>query len=155
MATILFAWELGGGLGHLMQLLPLARGLAARGHTLYAALRDLPKVESVFGPGPVRYLQAPYVNAHVKRPIQPPVTFSHLLHNCGFADLSELRTMTTAWRNLIRLVRPDLVVFDHSPPLLASRVSATTSAVVVGPGLRPPPAAPPILLRPWPTRPAR
>jgi UDP:flavonoid glycosyltransferase YjiC (YdhE family) len=37
MATILLTWELGAGLGHLVNLLPLARGLLQRGHRVYAA----------------------------------------------------------------------------------------------------------------------
>ncbi len=39
MSTILFAWELGGGLGHLVQLRPPAEALAARGHRVLAAVR--------------------------------------------------------------------------------------------------------------------
>ena len=41
MARILLTWELGGGLGHLMNLRPLAEGLTRRGHRVVAALRDL------------------------------------------------------------------------------------------------------------------
>jgi hypothetical protein len=153
MATILMTWELGAGLGHLMQLLPLAKGLVARGHTVYAALRDLPRVESVFGPGPVRYLPAPYRVTAPRRQFRPPVTFAHLLHNCVFAELPALRTMTTAWRNLIRLVRPDVIVFDHSPTaLLASRAFGDqVRRVVIGSGfcVPPDPPAPPLVLRPW------
>ena len=32
--SILFAWELGAGLGHLMQMLPLATDLAKAGHRI-------------------------------------------------------------------------------------------------------------------------
>jgi hypothetical protein len=38
--TILFCWELGGGLGHLMQMLPLADDLVKSGHRVFVALRD-------------------------------------------------------------------------------------------------------------------
>ena len=40
-ARILFTWELGGGLGHLANMAPLAEGLAQAGHQVYVALRDL------------------------------------------------------------------------------------------------------------------
>lgn len=58
MSTILFAWELGGGLGHLMQMRPIAHGLLARGHRIAAALKDLFRARQVFGPD-VPLLQAP------------------------------------------------------------------------------------------------
>src|SRR4051812_17979480 len=153
MATILMTWELGGGMGHLMQLLPLARGLVERGHTVYGAFRELPRVEAVFGPGPVKYLQAPHRGGPGKRSVRPPITYTHLLHNCTFGELPALRTATTAWRNMIRLVRPDLIVFDHSPTaLLASRAFGTdVRRVVIGSGFCIPPDLPdvPLLLRPW------
>ena len=41
MATVMFDWEQGGGLGHLMQMLPLAEGLARRGHRVFMAVREL------------------------------------------------------------------------------------------------------------------
>lgn len=41
MATVLVTWELGGGLGHLLPLEPLVRGLSERGHRVAVALRDL------------------------------------------------------------------------------------------------------------------
>ena len=43
MGKSLFTWELGGGLGHMMQILPMARELALRGHQVICALE--PPVE--------------------------------------------------------------------------------------------------------------
>ena len=59
MRTVLLAWEVGGGLGHLINLLPLARGLSGRGHRVVAVLRDLSKVEHVFQNIDIEILQAP------------------------------------------------------------------------------------------------
>jgi hypothetical protein len=39
MSIILLTWELGGGLGHLVNLLPLARGLSQRGNRVFAAIK--------------------------------------------------------------------------------------------------------------------
>ena len=41
MANILFAWELGGGAGHIHILAPLAEALASRGHRVFLAAREL------------------------------------------------------------------------------------------------------------------
>jgi hypothetical protein len=146
MATVLIAWELGAGLGHLVQLLPLAHGLARRGHRVYAALRDLSKAEGVFGPKAVQFLQAPYKSSQPRAPIRPPATFGQILHNVSFSDVPELRTLTAAWRNLYHLVRPDLVVFDHSPTaLLAARAGGDAMRrVVIGSGFCVPPDVSPM-----------
>ena len=122
MATILLTWELGGGLGHLVNLLPLAKGLFERGHRVVAALRDLSRAEDVFGGVEVTYLQAPVINRPVFQIIEPVRNFAQLLFNNGFSDPAELKIMSRAWLNLYEYVRPDLIVFDHSPTaLLAAR----------------------------------
>jgi len=122
MATVLLTWELGGGLGHLVDLAPLAKGLRESGHRVFAALRDLSRAETLFAGTGVSYLQAPIKTRRHEDRFDPPRTFPHILHNSGFGTANELRTMTEAWRNLYDYVRPDLIVFDHSPTaLLAAR----------------------------------
>ena len=122
MAQILFAWELGGGLGHLTPLVPLVRRLRECGHRVVAAARDLSRIDTLFAGIDVTYLQAPVKMARSADQFDPPRTFAHILHNNGFAQPAELRAMAGAWRSLYRLVDPDLVVFDHSPTaLLAAR----------------------------------
>ena len=121
MATILLTWELGGGLGHLMNLRPIAAELPRRGHRVVAALRDLSLAHRVLGESGVVFLQAPFKHQHMHE-IQPCCTFAHILHNIGFSDVDELSTMLSAWKQLLDFVQPDLIVFDHSPTaLLAAR----------------------------------
>ena len=106
MATILLTWELGGGLGHLVNLLPLAQGLFERGHRVVAALRDLSRAEDVFRGIEVTYLQAPVINRPIFQIIEPVRNFAQLLFNNGFSDPAELKIMSQAWRNLYEYVRP-------------------------------------------------
>ena len=123
--TALFCWEVGGGLGHLMQMLPLAEDLAQRGHRVFVALRQLERAAAVFGRAGVSFLQAPCWAGREDgsaAPFPRPLTFTQLLCNVGFGDDGELFGRACAWRNLFRMARPDLLVFDHSPAaLLASR----------------------------------
>jgi hypothetical protein len=50
MSTILLTWESGGGLGHLLQMMPLATALVKRGHRVHVALRNLSSAAAeVFG----------------------------------------------------------------------------------------------------------
>ena len=146
--TVLFCWELGGGLGHLMQMLPLARGLAERGHRVFVALRDLHKATGVFGGAGVSFLSAPHSDsptAHHRR----PASLAQMLANLGFGDSFELFAVACAWRNLFRMVGPDLVVFDHSPTaLLASRGLECRRAVIGSGFCCPPDVSPMPVFRP-------
>ncbi len=83
MKTILIAWELGGGLGHLLQLAPVVKGLAQRGHRVVLALKDLSRARAVFPEG-VQLLQAPVKTRTEANAIQAPMTFA--IRGRGGAD---------------------------------------------------------------------
>jgi hypothetical protein len=143
MATIFFAWELGGGLGHMLPMLPLAQGLAKQGHCVYVAPRNLAGATAVFGRAGVRLLPAPFKPDGMSPP-RRTLNFAHLLANVGWGDSRELFGLASGWRNLFRLTRPDLIVFDHSPTaLLAARGAPTARRVLLGPGFQCPPDSSP------------
>lgn len=139
MATVLFTWELGGGLGHMLQLLPLAQGLAAQGHRVCVALRNLAGAARVFGRAGVYFLPAPFKSAG-RVPFRRTLNFAHILANVGWGDDEELFGLASAWRNLFRLVRPDLLVCDHSPTaLLAAHGLPNVRRTAIGSGFLCPP----------------
>src|SRR5947209_14563841 len=116
MATVLLAWELGSGLGHLTQIALLANALAIQGHRVFAAVRNVGRAPAALDPA-VRLLPAPFSSPGV-RPIRPAHTFAHVLADIGWNDERSLAAHAEAWRNLYRLTRPEMIVFDHSPTAL-------------------------------------
>lgn len=146
MSMILFTWELGAGLGHLMHILGPAEALARRGHRVHVALRHLTGgTGELFGRTGVFFHQAPFKS---RGPLPYPRTagFAHLLANIGFGDKHELFLLASAWRRLIESVAPDLIFFEHSPTaLLASRGMSGVKRVLMGPGFFCPPDTCPLV----------
>ncbi len=150
MAKVLLAWELGAGLGHLMSILPFARELCRQGHQVFLALKDLSQAEKVFAGLDVSYLQAPTQTRTASYQILPPMTFGHILHNIGFGDARELRTRVEAWRHVYQYVKPDLIVFDHSPTAMLAAAGVGAKRVLIGTGFAWPVDESPLRsLRPW------
>ena len=118
MATFFFAWELGGGLGHVLPFRPVAQALIAKGHRVVAALRDQTHAVRAFGDLPIRCLPAPHKSWRTDDRIEPLLTFAHILHNTGWSRVDDLKKLTAAWRTVLDDVRPDVVICDHSPTML-------------------------------------
>ena len=150
MATVILAWELGGGLGHLINLLPIAQGLQQRRHRIFAVARDVGKAEYVFRELDVAYLQAPIKSSTSSVVVQQQRSFPHILRNHGFDEASELRALASAWRNVFELVGPDLIVFDHSPTALLAAKGLPVKKATIGTGFFCPFDEYPMTdLRPW------
>ncbi|QDU75687.1 MurG-like transferase [Bremerella volcania] len=122
MSRIVFAWELGGGYGHLGPFRPITERLVSAGHQVTIIAKDIARAAVAFRgldvtlfPSPVKLSKAvPYDPA--------PSTFGHLLQNMGYRDPLELNAMIHVWRNLFQVTRPDCLVLDHCPTgLLAAR----------------------------------
>lgn len=123
MATILYAWELGGGLGHVLPFIPLAQRLRQNSHRVVAALRQLQLQPPTLVELGLEIIPAPHKNWRTEDRIEPACTFAHILHNTGWSNPHDLNKLVSDWRKLIATVRPDLIIADHSPcALLAARI---------------------------------
>ena len=111
MGRIFVAWELGGGMGHVQRLLPVARELRARGHDLVLAVRDLSRAGPVLGREGFRLLQAPLPRIEAGRGLA--ANFAQILLRCGYGQPEALTGLVRAWRELLTLTAPDLVLLDY------------------------------------------
>lgn len=144
MSTILLAWELGAGMGHLTTLRPIGHALALRGHRVVAAVRDLTRVRGIFAGTDISYIPAPVYPRKGKGPVEDPLSFAHLLANIGFTHQNALETILSAWGTLIECVRPDMVVAEHSPTALLALRDLQIPRVAVGTGFTCPPDSCPL-----------
>lgn len=139
MATILFAWELGANLGHLIPISHIVRRLDA-GHRCVFAVRDVAYARSVLGPQ-AEIVQAPLwpQHRHFGAASGGLASYVDILAAIGFADPLKLAAVAGAWRSLIGLIAPDIVVADHSPGLLVALYRRDVPVVAVGTGFTMPP----------------
>jgi len=150
-AKIIFAWELGGNLGHLGRDLPIAEALRAQGHHVAFAVRDLATAAELLIPKGFGFVQAPMF-AHGRTETQAPASFAEILLADGWGQPSALLGRLKAWSMLFDMSRPDLVVADHAPTALAAAKCASVPAIPFGSGFEiPPPLFPSPSIRPWET----
>jgi hypothetical protein len=156
MARVLMAWELGGGMGHVVPLAQIGRALVARGHELHLVLRDLSGARQALGDlhGHPRVVlwQAPLWLP--KLPGAPvPLSYAELLFHAGYLDAARLASLVGAWAAVLRAIKPGLLLADHAPTaLLASRLPGVPAMRrgLLGTGFFLPPAVQPMpAFREW------
>jgi UDP:flavonoid glycosyltransferase YjiC (YdhE family) len=149
MARILLVWELGANLGHVGPLSVLGRELKRRSHEPIFALRDLRGAEEFCGCHGMAYVQAPLLRSSIA-PGAHPLSYADLLYCAGFLDPVALLATVKAWRSLISLVAPEVIVLDHAPVALLASIGLQIPRVLYGSGFCIPPRANPFpSIRPW------
>lgn len=143
MKKVLFAWELGAGLGHIIHIRSLARHFLAMECEVFVALRDLTHAGNVFSGMKIKFLQAPFKSGHRAHPIMTPLSFSQLLNNNGFSSATELEELVRPWQTLYELVRPDILLLDNCPIALVAARGLDCLKVTIGVGFSSPPPGEP------------
>lgn len=138
--VILFAWELGGGLGHVHRLLSLARTLADRGHYPVFALRNL-----IDGTAPLRDHALAVIQAPVwqPRPVDDDrpflaASYADILAMHGYDTVAHLLPLVAAWQGLLDFTQPALVVADYAPTAILA-AAGSVPLVELGYGFTLPP----------------
>ncbi len=131
-------------MGHVSVLRPVTKALIAQGHRVIAALKDITKAATLSPDGQIPCLQGPVRLTPIAAPYELPSTFAHILHNAGFGRADELRPMVNAWRALYDLVRPDLILFQHSPTAILASYAHGIKGANIGTGFCCPPDRSPL-----------
>jgi UDP:flavonoid glycosyltransferase YjiC (YdhE family) len=142
MATFLLCWEIGGGLGHVGRLAPVARQLAGRGHRVAVALREPRHGPTLFPGSPL--FTAPQEMTARDDQIAEPSTFADILHNAGASDEEELKRIVRSWLAIFDEVRPDVLVLDFSPLALLAAQGYSAKTVLLATGHACPPDVAPL-----------
>ena len=147
MARVLLAWELGGGLGHVLPLGQLAAALRTRGHAVDLVLRDLSLAPQALGPAlddpGLRLWQAP-LWLHPLKSAAEPSCFAELLFDAGYLDAGRLLGLVQGWRQLLAQLRPELIVADFAPTALLAARGRGLPCLPFGTGFSIPPARDPV-----------
>jgi hypothetical protein len=116
--TVLLAWELGGGMGHITRLARLAARLRSANLRLVAAVK-LPATAAVLAARGIEIVGAPRWPSASMPPARiaktSSATMGDILATAGLADAQGLGQLLGAWDSLFSRLKPDLVVADLAP----------------------------------------
>ncbi|NOT39676.1 MAG: hypothetical protein HOP13_04210 [Alphaproteobacteria bacterium] len=136
--TILFAWELGEGLGHLPALKAIALAAKAEGARAVFALRDPVLSRTALAETDAEILQAPFWPTPAM-PAAPSGSYTDLIAANGFSSVANARALIGAWDQVFDLTKPDLLVCEHAPGAAIAAFGRLPIALV-GNGFVVPPA---------------
>lgn len=150
MAHVVFLWEQGEGLGHLVHFVSVIDSLLDDGHEVTFITRELPSAHAVFADRKVRLVQAPLRHQRLLTHIEQPATYAELFLNMGLGDQDILQSLVDTWRDLFNALRPDLFVIDHSPTAVVAARAVAIPKIMAGNGFMIPPLKEPLpQLRYW------
>lgn len=149
MSKIIFSWELGGGNGHISQILPVAKSFKNRGHTVNLLFRAIHSINLSELDG-IPVFQAPVWLANVSGLSDSPISYAEILLRFGYHHEAYLMKLIDVWCNTIRLFNPDLLIVNSSPTATLAAKILNIPLVTIGYGFdTPPPFNPLPSMRPW------
>lgn len=141
MARILIGWELGANRGHLTRMMRYARPLQAAGHEVVLASQRIDglRVDEFDG----KVWQAPVwprLLAWTSPQRGPaPQTMGDILARLGLDEAGVLAALMGGWEAILSAERPDVVIGEYAPALLAA-AAGRVPTIAVGTGFDLPPA---------------
>lgn len=111
---VVFAWELGANYGHLTKIVSLSHHLLQSGFKISYVIKDLSYLLKLNVPSNIDIYQAPNwpLEGSASKLI---VSFSDILWNIGYKNDEKLFGMIKGWHQILDLIKPDLLICNHSP----------------------------------------
>lgn len=147
MRHIVYCWEIGAGLGHIVPMAKIAAAMVKQGNKVTCVLTKLTHAPKLLAPLGIEWLPAPRINASVR--IEAPMNHAQILYNCGYDSSQNVHSLLAAWRTLFSLLGPDRVVCDYAPTARLAARSLDIDVASIDSGFSMPPL-PPHFLDPLP-----
>jgi UDP:flavonoid glycosyltransferase YjiC (YdhE family) len=149
MPHVVFAWEIGSGLGHLIPIAALGDAFRRRGHHVTAIVPNIERSRQVLSPLGIDVVELP---SHRAPPRSFPLSINYsanLLRN-GFWHGPTVASRVETWRGLLNRLEPDFLFCDHAPGALLASRGANYARAAIGTGFTLPPLSTPMpSVQPW------
>lgn len=134
MSSILICWELGSGLGQITQIQQVIDHYQDKGHTIWLAARDTSVIRPLITNPAINLIAAPFAdsNHQVENGRGAVTGYANLLQRSGYYRDDALNGLVEAWQNLITLIRPELLIINHSPTAVLASRNLKIATVAVG-----------------------
>lgn len=132
----LFAWELGGGMGHVTVMSRIAAHLDGKKFDLWYALSS-PELGLKAGFDAERVIAAPLwpgQRGWKYQPVQPARSLGEALARSVFITADDVRKQLQHWFQILDQVKPDIVFADYSPGALMAARALGIASVAYGVG---------------------
>lgn len=142
-ATLLLATEADEGWGHIAPWESFVAQAIVQGMRVHRAAPNLGQLQTMesWQPG-VGLWQAPVLrNALPLLPVAPK-SWPELLLSLGYADAAQLTGAVRAWVSILVHLKPDVVLADYAPALMAAARVVGVPCLEVGSGFCVPPLSP-------------
>jgi UDP:flavonoid glycosyltransferase YjiC (YdhE family) len=149
MSNVLFTWELGGGFGHLVRHLPLARILRQRGHEVLFAAKELDGVRNLVTKEGFPCVFSPFSFDSTAAALEL-LNYADILAANGFSDEKSLSAVLAGWFSIFKEFQPDVLVAQSAPSSVFAAKLSGVPCMRVDCGFGSPPSEAPFpCFRPW------
>ena len=138
MKHLVFCWEFGEGYGHVAGFRKIAQELKNNGVKVTWVLRHLDFAHLVIEDDRDVVFQAPHTRS-TNVDNQATLSYSHMLSFLGYDNPRLLLNLVNTWRQLLALIKADMIVADHAPTALIAAKTLNIKSTMIGTGFFSPP----------------